>query len=342
MSDINPSATQKNIERANGEKSQKKVLVYPRDLGQLETNDYTNYILFDIYERGGALKITEKTSAAYSNVQTVDGGSVGSLDSQNSGAQLIVTGEQGQNSNIPEIASGGLRSNVSIILYLPPKIVTQYGPQWNTAEAGMLAAGVRAAGQAGTDVKRAMNSSNTEELGALYDGIKKLVPGLGTAALIGAEAAESLGFQGAKIMTEKALGETLNPYQEVIFNGMSNRSFEFTFKFLPADSKESAVIMEIIRQFKYHSHPANIGTARLTFPSEFGIGFYRIDPKDLSSSRNKFLFKLDTCACTGISIDYSPTGSFKTFPDGMPVEIDMTLQFTEMTTLTKEKIEQGY
>lgn len=138
MSDINPSATQKNIERAEGEKSQKKVLVYPRDLGQLETNDYANYILFDIYERGGPLKITEGTASAYSNVQTVDGGSVGTLDTQNRGAQLIVNGEQGQNSNIPEIASGGLRSNVSIILYLPQKITASYGPQWNTAEAGMI------------------------------------------------------------------------------------------------------------------------------------------------------------------------------------------------------------
>lgn len=339
MPDINPTATQQNIERAEGGSENKKVLIYPRDLGQLQNNDYVNYILFDIYERSGPLKISDKTKA-YSNVQTVEGGTV--LTDQPKGAVLITTGEQGLNSNIPEISSGGLRSNVSIVLYLPQKISTQYGPQWNTVETGVTASVIKSVAATGRDLKAAMNSNNSEELGAVFKGITNLIPGMGTVALNAGEVAEGLGFQGAKALIEKAQGATLNPYQEVIFNGVSNRAFEFTFKFLPQDSKEASTIIEIIRQFKYHSHPENIGIARLEFPSEFGIGFYRIDPKTKTSTRNSFLFKMDLCACTNVMVDYAPTGTFKTFPDGMPVEIDLTLQFTEMTTLTKSKIEAGY
>ena len=82
--------------------------------------------------------------------------------------------------------------------------------------------------------------------------------------------------------------------------------------------------------------------SRLLFPSEFDIGFYQIDPEQGISAYNTNLFKMDRCALTSVDVNYAPNGAFRTFKDGMPVEIDMTLNFTEMTTLTKEKIAKGY
>jgi hypothetical protein len=44
---------------------------------------------------------------------------------------------------------------------------------------------------------------------------------------------------------------------------------------------------------------------------------------------------------TDMTVNYSPQGQFNTFENGMPTQINITLQFTELSTLTKEKIQDG-
>jgi hypothetical protein len=48
-----------------------------------------------------------------------------------------------------------------------------------------------------------------------------------------------------------------------------------------------------------------------------------------------------SCVLTDLSVDYSPNGQFTSFSDGMPTQINISLVFKELATLTKEKIQDG-
>ena len=59
---------------------------------------------------------------------------------------------------------------------------------------------------------------------------------------------------------------------------------------------------------------------------------------------NEHLPKISSCALTDVKITYGPDGSFQTIKDtlGAPSEITMELSFTELETLTANRIASGY
>ena len=42
-----------------------------------------------------------------------------------------------------------------------------------------------------------------------------------------------------------------------------------------------------------------------------------------------------------VSVNYTPNGQFNTFENGMPTQINITLQFKELALLTKDKVKEG-
>mgnify|MGYP003337604140 CR=1 FL=1 len=44
---------------------------------------------------------------------------------------------------------------------------------------------------------------------------------------------------------------------------------------------------------------------------------------------------------TDMNINYTPNGVFSTFPNGMPTQINLTLNFRELALLTKDKVKDG-
>ena len=61
-------------------------------------------------------------------------------------------------------------------------------------------------------------------------------------------------------------------------------------------------------------------------------------------SRNMNLPKVSSCALTNVKVTYGPDGMFNTFQgtDGIPTEMALELQFTELETLTAVRIAQGF
>ena len=59
------------------------------------------------------------------------------------------------------------------------------------------------------------------------------------------------------------------------------------------------------------------------------------------AKENDFYNKIATCVLTGCSVDYTPNG-VKSFSDGAPTQINMTLSFSETKMLTKQKISDGF
>ena len=78
----------------------------------------------------------------------------------------------------------------------------------------------------------------------------------------------------------------------------------------------------------------------LTLPSTFDI-HYMYQTQDGVASENDFYNRIATCVLENCSIDYTP-GGVKSFSDGSPTQITMSLQFKETELLTKERINAGF
>ena len=92
----------------------------------------------------------------------------------------------------------------------------------------------------------------------------------------------------------------------------------------------------IIDLFTLHMHPTRSQNGLfLTYPSEFLIIYYH------GGVENQFVRKISNCALTDMTIDYGAEG-FTTFSNGCPTEAFVRLQFTELETLTTDRIEKGF
>lgn len=211
-----------------------------------------------------------------------------------------------------------------IELHVAAPPVAQYSANWENKELGALAG-----------------------VGELFDkeGLLSTAGGVGDLVARGAiKAAASLpsglgitGEIGASL--DLASGKVANPYKEQLFSNMGFRQFAFNYKFVPRNFSEYKEVQRIIRLFKYHMHPENDPTGLfLEYPSEFNIKYM------YKGHENTHLSKISSCALTDIKITYGNQDAFTSFKgtDGAPAEINMQLAFTELETLTNDRIAEGY
>jgi hypothetical protein len=211
------------------------------------------------------------------------------------------------------------RLKTAIALHIPNNLAINYSVAWSEDDTAALAMG-GAAAQQGWEIAKALNGqgNNTD------------VTGVGAAILT--NLALSKGPQGAG--NSVASGMAANPKKEQVFKGVNFRTFNFDYKFFPRNSSEAQKVLNIIEQFKYHMHPEFKDNNNFVYiyPSEFDIFYYHNGEENLNVHRHT------SCVLSDMSINYTPNGMFNTFSDGMPTQIDVTLQFRELALLTKEKV----
>jgi hypothetical protein len=213
-----------------------------------------------------------------------------------------------------------------IVLYMPHGINESYRPQWTAQEIGLVGAlGLQAwrgsqAGKGGWELLGQALATGKE--GAMAVGLQK------AAGIVGQESLVNL------VLREEGK-KAINPHMEQFFTGVDFRNFSFTFKFSPRSQKEAIQVQAIIRAFKFYSAPAHYGKGKYgafwQYPNEFGIEYWNADK----------LHKVKKCACTGVEVNYSGSGTNATFYDGHPVETDLTLNFIELTQMTKSDFRQA-
>jgi len=135
--------------------------------------------------------------------------------------------------------------------------------------------------------------------------------------------AAALAISGKKIVA---------PRTNAIFQNMSIRGFGFAFKMIARSAKDSMAIKNIVDTFRNNAYPVSEGSgAVLNFPATWDIGFYDRDVE------NKFISKIKRCYLVALSTTYnSSTNLFH--DDGAPVEVDVSIQFQEMKTLTRQDL----
>jgi len=136
-------------------------------------------------------------------------------------------------------------------------------------------------------------------------------------------------------------GNILNPNMELLFDGVTLRSFKFSFKLTPRNEGEAKQVKNIIKTLKQSMAP---GTSNLGFSGEAsGInGLYLSTPKIfklnyMRGSRNHpFLHKFKECFLTDMSVNYTGEGTYATYGGadedggGTPVSMIMDLSFKEL------------
>ena len=151
------------------------------------------------------------------------------------------------------------------------------------------------------------------------------------------------GPQGLQTAVSVATQTAVNPHTRAVFNQVNLRQFSFTFKFIPASRQEADIVQSIVKHFRTQMYPEllNVGTDGASLPLGYKFpNLFEITFKHRGSEAK--IPRLELCYLRGVQSTYNPTGQ-AFFDDGHPNEIDMTLQFQEFRTLSREDIEQkGY
>lgn len=143
-------------------------------------------------------------------------------------------------------------------------------------------------------------------------------------------AAQATSVFGGNVTLNQVLarenGTILNPNMELLFNGVTLRTFRFSFKMTPRDDKESEQIKYIIRSLK-RNMAAKSGETFLTSPNIFELR-YRSGNGD-----HKFLHKFKPCALTDMAVNYTGENVYATYGDGTPISMTMDLTFKELVPI---------
>jgi len=215
------------------------------------------------------------------------------------------------------------RLTTAIALHTPNNMSTTYSVNYDEEDMDVYAMGLAAAGGTAAfyEALKQKGGSNVAGDGALN-------------AITAAALSQGLKLPGTGGIS-KLTGLAPNPRKEQIFKHVNFRNFTFDYQFYPRDAQEAENVLKIIYQFKYHMHPEfkDANNFLYIYPSEFDISYYNNGQENLNVNRHT------SCVLTDMVVNYSPNGQFTAFANGMPTQINITLTFKELATLTKEKIQ---
>ncbi len=241
---------------------------------------------------------------------------------------------------------GPRKKEKTIALYMPPSVDVQYEVKYVDEEIGALA-------MAGNQIIQGLlgSGSTLTKLQNAFD-MRKL-------GKLGAEGATSFLLEAADVVADGASqlyeinkGSVITPRMELMFEGVGRRNFTYTFVFIPKNQQESQVVEEIVYNFKKWMMPeySNPSTRReMNIPATFEIDYY------YRQTENAFLNKISTCFLKTVDVKYG-ADRYTTYeqtitrPNGEGVsgtgwpaqKTSMTLTFSELETLSRDHIEEGY
>ena len=222
------------------------------------------------------------------------------------------------------------RTTDTIALYMPDTLHFQHNQTYSPASLTGLPAAVLAAGVSTADALK-------KNAGA--DASKTLVQNL--SPYLANYAANKLGDLG-KFAFAAGFGMVTNPQLELLYTTPEFRTFRFDFMFYPRSEKEATEVQDILTRLRFHQAPEIRKESKGFFlvpPSEFDIKFY------YNGGINENIPEISTCVLQSVEINYAPSG-FATYEvpgelnakkgrTGMPVAIQLSLQFMETEYLTK-------
>lgn len=125
-----------------------------------------------------------------------------------------------------------------------------------------------------------------------------------------------------------------NQHNSANFTGTQLRRQKFVFDLRPRDINELKQIAGLLQFFKANSATTLNDGDYMRIPSRWVI-------EEIPSPKAKRIippFRFGPAFLTNVHIDYTPDGSWKKFGTGDPIAMTLTLEFMEMTIVTREDI----
>ena len=232
-----------------------------------------------------------------------------------------------------------VRSPAVIALYMPPSVQVEYEVKYTDQEIGTLAMLGKDAitafmgAKGGTESK--LNAVAKSLGGNAKEGFTNLLNNLtdGVAS-------------GSKALQQIESGKVITPRMEMMFEGVGRRSFSYTFAFIPKSAEEAKTIEKIIHTFKVNMMPeySNKTTRReMNIPNTFDITYM------YQNKRNGFINRISSCFLQKIDVQYGadrytayePTAGMNGVSPP-PQKSQITLNFTELETLSKDMVKEGF
>jgi hypothetical protein len=298
-----------------------QTLYYPSELKQKEGE--TSYVKFSFFNYVGP----------YTSEATT-GTTAGTIDGYNA------SNFKSRRTPVKDGTTGTLQN---IALYMPEDISADYGAQWGGKSIQNFTAGVlRSTGMAGGLKFGDFISELAKQAGSVPEGlfIEATKTALDTLQKNGQ--GEGLGLNDVLGTTRNVV---LNPNTELLFAGFDLRTFSLNFKMVARSQPETDEIRSIITTFKKAMLPSMEADTEL-LGGENAPSFIQIpalvDVKFMAgSSENPYLTQFKPCAITGLSVNYTPDGSYAVYENFAPVAINMQLNFAETKLVYREEINWG-
>ena len=142
-----------------------------------------------------------------------------------------------------------------------------------------------------------------------------------------ARGVEKMGVEDLEKSILKRQGKAENQHSHQFFSGMSFKSHSFKHKLISFTREDTIMNLAIIEFFKRNMKPSfdNSKSRRfLRYPPKFLVRFMKYE------NLNPFLPIIRPCVCTNVEVGYTGSGTWSSFRNGAPVDIDLTLQFNEL------------
>ena len=287
-----------------------KLMRYPTDMIDSSMDYFKIEILKNIKQGGG-----------FGNISSLAGGTGGARAAQIS----------------DQYASEGAKK--TIILPIPGNIQDNNGAQWGENKLNDFAAA--ALGIVGSvvesneladipgNVTKKMNELQSSGGGSDVANYAKMVAATTAVNALGANV--TIGG-----LLSRASGQVVNQNLEMVFGGVTIRSFNFGWDLVPRSREEAYVVKSIIKSLKIHSAAKldNDGMGFLNAPDIFRIGYYK------GGKPHPFLNRFKTCALTNMSVNYTGSGTYATYDDGTPVHMKLDISFKELNPIYREDHEE--
>ena len=157
-------------------------------------------------------------------------------------------------------------------------------------------------------------------------GIGNIATGVGVTSAF--TAAENLGTGGSAALSNLT-GLAINPFQTVLFERPIFKTHQFSWRLIPRNEQESAVIRDIVKSFKYHMLPGITDESAIlfTYPERVRVTLY---PDDT------FLYEFKPCVLESVSVNYAP-GTTPAFykRSNAPMAVDLSITLKEIEYWTK-------
>lgn len=330
---------------------------YPLDM---KAQNHPGTIEFESFIIEG-LNISEKITTAFKSLLNSRNSFSNSNDDEESVAAANISDEEKQEliENSQQVTAAlatmenleGGTPNGKVILPLQANIAFNDGAVYQGADLGIIAGGLESA--MGSEGSFTMDDGNLSAAGAALavqklSGLAGEALGAGAGALGGGIVGAGVGaIAGSNFLEQlpnavaSATRFAPSPNERILFKRVQIRKFSFAFKMVAFSEEEAKEIKNIITFFRTEMYPERV---ELTTGGDLPLAYkfpnvFKIRIKNRSGANPAY--NIQRCYLESIQTNFNAT-SPTMYKGDYFVEVDIGLNFTEVSALHKKRIRDGY